>query len=108
MLRGVLIWIIGASDGIGAALAREWEARGTRLINPGFVDTRLARRNDFTMPALHAPEAAARAIIDVLNRRGFEVHFPRRLTDPLEILRVLPYWAAQPLTRRVARSESAS
>lgn len=74
-----------------------------RLINPGFVDTRLTQRNDFDMPALVTPDIAARKIIDGLNRRGFEIHFPRRLTVVLKLLRALPYWMALPLTRRLAR-----
>lgn len=74
-----------------------------RLISPGFVDTRLTQRNDFAMPALLTPEKAARAIIDGLNRRRFEVHFPRRLTLGLKLLSALPYWACLPLTRRLTR-----
>ncbi len=74
-----------------------------RLISPGFVDTRLTQRNDFTMPAMVTPEAAARAIIKGLGKRRFEVHFPRRLTYALKLLSVLPYWAALPLTRRLTR-----
>lgn len=74
-----------------------------RLISPGFVDTRLTQRNDFDMPALITPELAAREIIHGLNRRKFEVHFPRRLTLALKLLRALPYWAALPLTQRLVR-----
>ena len=74
-----------------------------RLISPGFVDTRLTQRNDFAMPALMTSDAAANAIIRGLTARGFEVHFPRRLTLGLKLLRLLPYWAAMPLTRRLTR-----
>ncbi len=74
-----------------------------RLICPGFVDTRMTQANDFNMPAMITPEAAARAIIQGLNSRPFEVHFPRRLTWGLKLLSALPYWAALPLTRRLAR-----
>ncbi|WP_458789770.1 SDR family NAD(P)-dependent oxidoreductase [Yoonia sp. MH D7] len=74
-----------------------------RLISPGFVDTRLTQQNDFTMPAMVTPKVAACAIIDGLNRRAFEVHFPRRLTYALKFLSILPYWAALPLTRRLVR-----
>lgn len=72
-----------------------------RLISPGFVDTRLTQRNDFRMPAMVTPEVAALAIIEGLHAKGFEVHFPRRLTWGLKLLRALPYWAALPLTRRL-------
>lgn len=74
-----------------------------RLISPGFVDTRLTRRNDFAMPGLMTPDSAARAIIKGLNSRRFETHFPRRLTLPLKLLAALPYWAALPLLRRLVR-----
>lgn len=78
-------------------------SRDVRLISPGFVDTRLTQRNNFTMPAMVTPEVAARAIIDGLNSRRFEVHFPRRFTYALKLLSVLPYWAALPLTRRLTQ-----
>ncbi|SIN77633.1 SDR family NAD(P)-dependent oxidoreductase [Vannielia litorea] len=74
-----------------------------RLISPGFVDTRLTRQNDFTMPAITTPEKAARAIASGLDRRGFEVHFPRRFTYPMKLLASLPNWAALRLTGRLAR-----
>jgi short-subunit dehydrogenase len=70
-----------------------------RLISPGFVDTRLTQRNDFKMPAMVTPQTAARAIIDGLASRRFEVHFPRRLTFSLKVLKILPYWASLPLMR---------
>ena len=74
-----------------------------RLINPGFVDTRLTRRNDFKMPAMVTPDEAAKAIISGLNSGRFEIHFPRRFTTLLKFIKVLPYWLALPLTGRLAR-----
>ena len=74
-----------------------------RLINPGFVETRLTAQNDFDMPAMVTPERAAEEIIKGLLGRSFEVHFPRRLTWPLKWLSALPYWAALPLTGRLTR-----
>ncbi|MCB1312811.1 MAG: SDR family NAD(P)-dependent oxidoreductase [Sedimentitalea sp.] len=94
--------VINLAESLRAELAGRIDVR---LISPGFVDTRLTRRNDFTMPALQTPEAAARAIIAGLDRRGFEVHFPRRLTLALKLLRALPYWGSLPLTGRLARPD---
>ncbi|MGR3377741.1 SDR family NAD(P)-dependent oxidoreductase [Salipiger abyssi] len=74
-----------------------------RLISPGFVDTRLTQRNTFTMPGLMQPEQAARRIAKGLDGRSFEVHFPRRLTWPLKLLRALPYALALPLTKRLVQ-----
>lgn len=62
-----------------------------RVINPGFVRSRLTDKNSFRMPGLMQPEAAARRIVDRLDDRRFEISFPRRLIWPLKALRCLPY-----------------
>ncbi len=92
--------VISLAESLRAELAGRIDVR---LINPGFVDTRMTRRNDFTMPAMIPPEEAARAIISGLNARRFEVHFPRRLTWPLKLLAAIPYRLSMPLTRRLVR-----
>lgn len=66
---------------------------GVSVINPGFVQTPLTAQNDFAMPALLTPEQAAHAIVQGWARGGFEIHFPRRFTWWLKLLRVLPYRA---------------
>ena len=47
------------------------------------------------------PKEAARAIAQGLDGRRFEVHFPRRLTLTLKLLRAMPYGLALHLTRRL-------
>lgn len=64
---------------------------GVYLINPGFVDTPLTRRNDFAMPALMQAEDAARETLDGIAAGRFEIHYPKRFTRWLKLLRVLPY-----------------
>jgi NAD(P)-dependent dehydrogenase (short-subunit alcohol dehydrogenase family) len=61
------------------------------VINPGFVATPMTAQNDFTMPALLTADAAAAAVVRGLERGRFEIHFPRRFTLWLKLLRVLPY-----------------
>ncbi|MCB5195219.1 SDR family NAD(P)-dependent oxidoreductase [Deefgea salmonis] len=61
------------------------------LINPGFVKTHLTDKNDFTMPALQTPEQAATAIWRGISAGKFEIHFPRRFTQVLKLLQLLPY-----------------
>ena len=74
---------------------------GVSVVNPGFVDTPLTRQNDFTMPALLTPEQAAQAMLRGWERGDFELHFPRRFTLWLKLLRVLPYRWYFPLVRRM-------
>lgn len=64
---------------------------GVSLINPGFVDTPLTAQNDFTMPALITPDEAAKAIVQGWTRGEFEIHFPKRFTRVMKLLRLLPY-----------------
>lgn len=89
--------VISLAESLRNELAGEVDVR---LISPGFVDTRLTQKNDFTMPAIISPEQAAHEIIKGLNRRSFEVHFPRKFTVGLKLLASLPYWISLPLIGR--------
>ncbi|MDF3029520.1 MAG: short-chain dehydrogenase [Moraxellaceae bacterium] len=75
------------------ALYLDVHGRGiaVHLVNPGFVDTPLTRQNDFRMPALISAEEAAAEIVRGMERGQFEIHFPRRFTRWLHLLRRLPY-----------------
>ncbi len=64
---------------------------GASLIQPGFVDTPLTKKNDFKMPALITPAQAAEAIVEGWRRGAFEIHFPRRFTFWMKLMRLLPY-----------------
>ncbi len=61
------------------------------LINPGFVETPLTAQNPFPMPALITPEQAATEIMRGWSKGGFDIHFPRRFTRWLKLMRLLPY-----------------
>lgn len=71
------------------------------LINPGFVRTPLTDRNRFRMPALISADQAAREIVRGMEQGLFEIHFPRRFTRWLKLMRVLPYCWYFPLVRRL-------
>jgi hypothetical protein len=62
-----------------------------RLVNPGFVATRLTDKNRFPMPAIRTPEQAAAAILDGLQGGGFEIAFPWHFVLWLKLARLLPY-----------------
>ena len=48
-------------------------------------------KNDFKMPFLKTTEYAADKIYDgLINKRAFEIHFPKSLTITLKILSFLP------------------
>lgn len=64
---------------------------GVHLINPGFVKTPLTDKNEFRMPALIDTDRAAQEIVRGLERGQFEIHFPKRFTCCLKLLRILPY-----------------
>lgn len=61
------------------------------LINPGFVQTELTAKNDFDMPGLQTPEAAAQAISQGISRGRFEIRFPWGFTSALKLIRLLPF-----------------
>ena len=78
------------------------EGYGVYLINPGFVDTPLTKKNDFKMPALLPATEAARITLDDIAAGRFESHYPKRFTFGLKLLRILPHrvqlWAVRKIT----------
>lgn len=77
---------------------------GVSVVNPGFVSTPLTAQNDFHMPALVTPAAAAAAILAGWARGRFEIHFPRRFTVVMKLLRLLPFPWYQAAVRRLTRA----
>ena len=74
------------------SLRGDLRGRGVKVItvSPGFVKTPLTDRNRFPMPFLQTPEEAARRIVAGIAVGKREVHFPRRLTVPMKLLRCVP------------------
>jgi len=66
--------VMAMAEGLHADLRK----RGVevQLVNPGFVRTRLTDRNDFAMPFLMEPDAAAQLIFDHMSTGGFARSFP--------------------------------
>ena len=62
------------------------------LVSPGFIKTPMTDKNDFKMPFLKTPEFAADKIYDgLINKKSFEIHFPKELTLTLKFFSILPY-----------------
>lgn len=74
---------------------------GVSVVHPGFVATPLTAQNQFTMPALMQPPAAAQAMLDGWANGLFELHFPKRFTRVLKALRLLPYRLYFALAQRI-------
>jgi short-subunit dehydrogenase len=63
-----------------------------QLINPGFVKTRLTEKNDFTMPFIMEPEAAARAFVEHMGTDKFATSFPFLFSLVFRGSQLLPDW----------------
>ena len=74
---------------------------GVSVINPGFVQTPLTAHNEFHMPALITPAQAAEAIVHGWSRGEFEIHFPKRFTRVMKLLRLLPNRLYFAVVRRI-------
>ena len=91
---------------LAESIQPELKTKGIRLrvINHGFVKTRLTSKNDFEMPQLMEPSDAAEQIVEALEREhGFEIRFPKALSQFLSFLRILPYTFALKLTSKALR-----
>ena len=66
------------------------EGVGVSVVNPGFVATPLTAHNNFPMPALITPDVAAQAMLRGWSQGVFDIHFPKRFTAWMQLLRRLP------------------
>jgi short-subunit dehydrogenase len=86
------------------------ELRGSgvdlRLVNPGFVATRLTAKNRFSMPSILTPEDAARRILNGLAGNRFEIAFPFGFVTWMRLLRLLPYRLYFPLVARMTKQDA--
>lgn len=76
---------------------------GVSIIKPGFVATPMTAQNDFAMPALQTPAQAAAAILKGWGAGDFEIHFPKRFTRFVKLLKYLPDACYFALVRRTTR-----
>jgi len=64
-----------------------------QLANPGFIKTRLTDKNEFHMPFIMSPEAAAQEMFELMCDEGtFQRHFPRLFSYLFRLSRLLPDW----------------
>ena len=77
---------------LAESLHPELAAKGVTLsiVNPGFIDTPMTEVNDFPMPFLMPVDAAAQRLLAGLERKSYEITFPRRFTWIMKLLRLLP------------------
>ena len=60
------------------------------VVNPGFVDTPLTRKNDFDMPFLMDVEEAAARVVKRIESRPTHYSFPLRLSLLLSLSKIIP------------------
>lgn len=59
-------------------------------VMPGFIDTPLTQKNDFSMPFLISAEDAGKRIVKAIEKRPFSTVFPRRLYWLFKLLTLFP------------------
>jgi short-subunit dehydrogenase len=104
VLTGSLSGFRGLPDAIGYAASKagimvlaeslyaDLRQSGLRvqLANPGFIRTRLTDKNDFAMPFLMEPEAAAERLFAHMNTGRFKANFPRVFSWVFRLAQFLP------------------
>ncbi|WP_166415781.1 SDR family NAD(P)-dependent oxidoreductase [Cochlodiniinecator piscidefendens] len=73
-----------------------YDLRGTgvwvKLVNPGFIKTRLTAKNRFRMPMLMEPAQAAQHVMRAIKRRRFRTDFPVPFSWVIRAIGILPDW----------------
>lgn len=98
-LKAALTWFANS-------LRLDWEPKGIAItvVSPGFVDTPLTRKNDFSMPGQVSVEHAVKAIRRGLAKGKNHIVFPTGFGMLLRLLAGLPEGLQRLLLRRMVRS----
>lgn len=84
------------------ALDIQKEAVDISIVYPGFVDTPLTLKNDFSMPFIISSEVAALKLMHVIKKRPKQAAFPKPLYYLLRILSICPLGATYLANKRAA------
>lgn len=81
-----------ALNNLGQTLAIDLHPYGIHVsyICPGFVDTPMTAERSIPMPAKISANSAAKKILNGLEKKQIEIHFPKRFTFFLKMLHLLP------------------
>lgn len=63
-----------------------------QLINPGFIRTQMTDKNEFNMPFIMEPEAAAKLFVDHMQGDDFACNFPKAFGAMFRLSQFLPDW----------------
>lgn len=87
------------------SLRLDWEPKGiaVTVVSPGFVDTPLTQKNDFSMPGIVSVEHAVKAIRRGLKQEKAHIAFPTAFGVILRLLAGLPSSIQRALLRRLVR-----
>ncbi|MFI8417590.1 SDR family NAD(P)-dependent oxidoreductase [Serratia sp. NPDC078593] len=87
------------------SLRLDWEPKGiaVTVVSPGFVDTPLTQKNDFSMPGIVSVEHAVKAIRRGLKQEKAHIAFPTGFGLILRLLAGLPSSLQRALLRRLVR-----
>ena len=78
------------------------------VVNPGFIDTPLTRKNDFEMPFLMSADEAALRIVRKIASKPATYSFPLRLTLLLSLSKILPACWRKMVAPRPASDQDSS
>ncbi|MFT7260264.1 MAG: short-subunit dehydrogenase [Glaciecola sp.] len=72
-------------------------------VMPGFIDTPLTQKNDFSMPFLLSPDEASNRIVKAIEKRNFRSVFPKRLYWLFKFISLIPVtWVKMNSKKEVA------
>ena len=71
------------------------------VVSPGFIKTPMTDQNDFPMPMIVSAEFAADEMFKGLTQsKAFEIHFPKKFTYIMKILKIMPNWLYLKLVKK--------